>query len=140
MIPAEQGPSPEQGSARQDPARQDPVSVALGPIPAERGRLQISGLVLRKIAEHAVGSHQGAVAASPRRGGPPDVSARVRIDGQYVDVELDVALVYPQPVRETARRLRAAVAGEIDRLTGRKVRRVAVTVVALRPHVQQRVR
>jgi uncharacterized alkaline shock family protein YloU len=95
--------------------------------------------VLRKIAEHAAGRYPGAVAASQRRGRSPDVSARVRTDGQDIDVELDVALVYPQPVRETVRGLRAAVTGEIDRLTGRKVRRVAVTVVALRPHIQPRV-
>jgi uncharacterized alkaline shock family protein YloU len=95
--------------------------------------------VLRKIAEHAAGRSPGAVAASQRRGRPPDVVARVRTDGQDVDVELDVALVYPQPIRETARRLRAAVIDDIARLTGRKVRRVAVTVVALRPHVQARV-
>jgi uncharacterized alkaline shock family protein YloU len=136
MIRPVQGPNP----AEQSPAEQSPNPADQGPIPAERGRLHISPLVLRKIAEHAAGHDQGAVAPSQRRGGPPDVSARVRTDGQDLDVELDVALVYPQPVRETARRLRATVAGEIDRLTGRKVRRVAVTVVALRPHFQPRVR
>jgi len=150
MIPAEQDPNPtEQGptAARQGPSppEQSPSPAKQGPAeqdpsPAERGRLQISGLVLRKIAEHAASLSPGAIAASQRRGRPPDVVARVRTDGQDVDVELDVALVYPQPVRETARRLRAAVSGEIDRLTGRNVRRVAVTVVALRPHIQPRVR
>src|SRR5215468_7422825 len=97
MIPPEQGPN----TAQQDPT------------PAERGRLQISTLVLRKIAEHAAGRYPGAVAPMQRRGGAPDVSARVRTDGQDVDIELDVALVYPQPVHQTARRLRATVAKEI---------------------------
>lgn len=126
---------PERG-----PTEQRPTPAEQGPTPAERGRLQISPLVLRKIAEHAAGHYPGAVAPSQRRGAPPEVSARVRTEGLDVDVELDVALIYPQPVRQTARRLRATVAKEIDRLTGRKVRRVAVTVVALRPHVQPRVR
>jgi uncharacterized alkaline shock family protein YloU len=156
MSPPQQDPNTAQrdpNSAEQRPtgqshpraAGQNAAEHGLNPVehgsmPAERGRLQISTLVLRKIAEHAAGHYPGAVAPSRRRGGAPDVSARVRTDGQDVDVELDVALVYPQPVRQTARRLRAAVAKEIDRLTGRKVRRVAVTVVALRPHVQPRVR
>lgn len=144
MIPAEQGRNPAaqtQDPAEQDhePERQGPISAAPGPLAAERGRLQISGLVLRKIAEHAAGRSPGAVAAGQRRGKPPNVVARIRTDGQDVDVDLDVALVYPQSVRETARRLRAAVVDDIDRLTGRRVRRVAVNVVALRPLVQPRV-
>ena len=59
--------------------------------------------------------------------------------GDDVDVELEVALVYPQPVREAAQRLRTAVASDVHRLTGWRVRRVAVTVVGLLPDLTSRV-
>jgi len=109
--------------------------------PAERGRLHISPLVLRRIAEHAANRAPGTATSRGRRGRgrPPGASARVRTDGEDAYVELDVALIYPQPVREAAQRLRAAVAADVGRLTGRNVRRVTVTVVGLRPESRPRV-
>lgn len=119
--------------------------------PAERGRLHISPLVVRRIAEHVANCSPGTVPARARRGGRPGrggaaargavpaAAARVRSNGNGVEVELDVSLVYPQPVRDAAQRLRSAVADEVGRLTGRQVRAVAVTVVGLRPEHRPRV-
>lgn len=114
--------------------------------PAERGRLHISSLVLRRIAEHAADTTAGTVGRAAARGGgrgaaggPSGAAARVRANGVDVDVELDVSLVYPQPIHETAQRLRATVVREVGRLTGRKVRRVAVNVVGLLPDIRPRV-
>jgi uncharacterized alkaline shock family protein YloU len=116
--------------------------------PAERGRLHIASLVLRKIAEHTADSSPDTAAPARRggrnvrngRNGQRGASARVRTDGPGVDIELDVALLYPQRIVEAAQRLRAGIAQEVNRLTGRRVRRVGVTVVGLRPESTQRVR
>jgi uncharacterized alkaline shock family protein YloU len=106
--------------------------------PAERGRLHISSLALRRIVEH-VADQSPSTATRRRRGGSQGASARVRSDGEVVEVDLDVALVYPRPIRETAAELRQQVAAEINRLTGRQARTVAVTVVALLPESRPRV-
>jgi uncharacterized alkaline shock family protein YloU len=111
--------------------------------PAERGRLHISSLAMRRIAEHVANHSPGTTASAStarrRPAGAQSASARVRTDGELVEVELDVALVYPQPIRETAAELRKRIAAEINRLTGRQVRTVTVTVVALLPERKPRV-
>jgi uncharacterized alkaline shock family protein YloU len=119
----------------------DPAKSAAPPRaePADRGRLHISALVLRRIAEHAAHREPGTVPARRGRGGQPGPAARVRGNGEDVEFELDVALIYPQPVREAAQRLRTAVTTEVARLTGRRVRRVAVNIVGLLPDIRPRV-
>lgn len=138
-LPVAAGPPVPAGQVSAGtPASPGPPAL-LRAAPADRGRLQIAPLVLRRIAEHAADLAAGPVSGRGRRGGRPGAAARVRTTGDEVDIELDVALVYPQPVRDAAQRLRAAVAGEVDRLTGRRVRRVAVTVVGLLPESRARV-
>lgn len=128
MTAAKAGP-PVTGGPPPPPPRREP---------SERGRLVISSLALRRIAEY-VADHSPGTTVRRRRGGPQGASARVRTDGEVVEVELDVALIYPRPVRETAAELRRRITAEVDRLAGRKVRTVAVTVVALLPESRPRV-
>lgn len=120
-------------------ARAGPPPPPPRPEPAERGRLHISSLAVRRIAEYVADHAPGTTTARRRRAGSQGASARVRSDGEAVEVELDVALVYPQPIREAAAELRRRVAAEVNRLAGRQVRTVAVTVVALRPERRSRV-
>lgn len=149
--PAERPPGPgEPAGPGGPPARAGRPPAVTRAEPAERGRLHISPLVMRRIAEHVANCSPGTVPARARRGGRtgrgvsgrdavPAAAARVRSNGNGVEVELDVSLVYPQPVRDAAQRLRTAVAEEVGRLTGRRVRAVAVTVVGLRPEHRPRV-
>lgn len=137
--PPPAGPPPPAGEIPAGQAASAGPPTLLRAAPADRGRLHIAPIVLRRIAEHAANLAAGPVSGRSRRGARPGAAARVRTAGDEVDIELDVALVYPQPVRDAAQRLRAAVAGEVDRLTGRRVRRVAVTVVGLLPESRPRV-
>lgn len=87
------------------------------------GALEIHPTVVRKVAAHAVGLVPGAA---------PD--AAVRLDGgeDGVDVAVRVALPYPVPVRRAAADVRRRVTEEVERITGYRVRSVAVTVTTLR--------
>ncbi len=112
----------------------DPVSV---PDPDERGRTEIHPSVLRKVAEHAADGTPGTLRHERRVAGvgmgSSGASAEVT-DGPdgVVDVRLELTLQYPAPVRRTVDAVRARVAEELTRITGRRVRNLAVTVSGLR--------
>jgi uncharacterized alkaline shock family protein YloU len=105
--------------------------------PGERGRLRIDTSVLRKIAEHAADLIPGTLPA-PRTVagvgfGNIGASAKVTVIGQRVDLRVELALRYPDPVRSTVDQLRSKISDEIRRITDYDVRSIAVTVTALLP-------
>jgi uncharacterized alkaline shock family protein YloU len=107
--------------------------------PAERGRLDINPLVLRKIVEHAADGVQGTLRHERRLAGIDvgeyGASARVTVgpgEPAPVDVRLELTLRYPAAVRTVVDAVRAAVADELDRLAGHRMRTLAVTVTGLR--------
>lgn len=107
--------------------------------PAERGQLDISPSVLRKIVEHAADSVPGTVRGERRLAGI-DVggggsTARVTVGPGApppVDVRLELVLRYPAAIRGVVEAVRAAVADELSRLAGHRVRTLAVSVTGLR--------
>ena len=106
--------------------------------PAERGRLDIAPTVLRKVVEYTADRVPGTLRTERRVAGI-DVgdggsSARVSIGGPAddVDVRLELALGYPGQVRAVVDAVRAAVGTELARITGYRMRSMAVTVTKLR--------
>lgn len=100
----------------------------------ERGRLDIDPGVLRKVVEHAADGTPGTLRHARRLGmGSVGSSAKVT-DGPdgVVDVRLELTLQYPAPVRRTVDAVRARVGDELARITGRRIRNLAVTVTGLR--------
>lgn len=105
--------------------------------PAERGRLDIAPAVLRTIVEYAADGTPGTLRHERRLAGfdmgTTGAGATVSDGpGGAVDVALELTLQYPAPVRRTVDAVRARVTGELERLTGRRVRTFAVTVSGLR--------
>ncbi len=52
--------------------------------------------------------------------------------GGVVDVALELTLQYPAPVRRTVDAVRSRVGDDLTRMTGRRIRNLAVTVSGLR--------
>jgi uncharacterized alkaline shock family protein YloU len=107
--------------------------------PAERGSLDIHPTVLRKIVEHAADSVPGTLRNGRRLAGidvgQAGASARVTVgtgDPTPVDVRLELTLRYPTTVRSVVEAVRAAVADDLARLAGHRVRAMAVTITGMR--------
>ncbi len=107
--------------------------------PAERGSLDIHPVVLRKIVEHAADGVPGTLRNERRLAGidvgESGASARVTVgtgDPAPVDVRLELTLRYPAAVRTVVAAVRAAVADDLARFAGHRVRAMAVTVTGLR--------
>lgn len=108
--------------------------------PEERGRLEINPIVLRKIVEHAADQVPGTLRHARRLAGidvgEAGASARVTAgngEPDAVDIRLELTLQYPASVRAVIDAVREKVGGELDRLTGHRVRAMTVTVAGLRP-------
>ncbi|WP_433507512.1 Asp23/Gls24 family envelope stress response protein [Pseudonocardia halophobica] len=121
------------------PASRPPAAVGLpgwAPDADERGDLDIAPAVLRKIVEHATDLVPGTLHRERRVAGVEvgDAGPRARISatGDAVDVRLELACAYPAPVRETVAAVRDMVATELERISGYRVRSLAVTVSGLR--------
>lgn len=121
------------------PASRAPAGVALpgwAPDADERGDLDIAPMVLRKIVEHATDLVPGTLHRERRVAGvevgDAGPRARVSASGDAVDVRLELACAYPAPVRDTVAAVRAKVAAELERISGYRVRSLAVTVSGLR--------
>ncbi|WP_063739786.1 Asp23/Gls24 family envelope stress response protein [Pseudonocardia halophobica] len=121
------------------PASRPPAAVALpgwAPDADERGNLDIAPAVLRKIVEHATDLVPGTLHRERRVAGVEvgDAGPRARVSatGDAVDVRLELACAYPAPVRETVAAVRDMVATELERISGYRVRSLAVTVSGLR--------
>lgn len=107
--------------------------------PAERGSLDISPVVLRKIVEHAADSVPGTVRSERRLAGidvgEVGASARITVgagEPPPVDVRLELTLRYPAAIRGVVEAVRTAVAEDLTRFAGHRVRAFAVTVTGLR--------
>jgi uncharacterized alkaline shock family protein YloU len=115
----------------------NPAAAGTGTAPEDRGRLDIHGAVLRKIAEHATDTVAGSARVTRRVAGLGlgEHGAHARVSGpeRELRVRLDLALRYPAPVAETVRTIREHVDSELGRLAGCQVRSVDVTVSALVP-------
>lgn len=103
------------------------------------GSLEIHPSVVRKVAAHAVRLVPGAEPSAAVRlhdfgggsGGGP---------GQEVALAVRLSLRYPAPLRTAADDVRRSVTEEVGRITGFRVRSVAVTVSALNAPTRPRVR
>ena len=107
--------------------------------PAERGRLDINPVVLRKIVEHAADSVPGTLRNERRLAGIDvgeyGASARVTVgtgEPAPVDIRLELTLGYPATVRMVVDAVRSAVADDLARLAGHRMRTLSVTVTGLR--------
>jgi uncharacterized alkaline shock family protein YloU len=107
--------------------------------PAERGSLDIHPTVLRKIVEYAADSVPGTLRNERRLAGidvgESGASARVTVgtgDPTPIDVRLELTLRYPTTVRSVVEAVRVAVANDLSRLAGHRVRAMAVTITGLR--------
>lgn len=105
--------------------------------PEERGRLDIHPTVFRKIVEHAADGTPGTLRHERRLAGVGvgQAGSTAKISdgpGGVLDVALDLTLQYPTPVRRTVDAVRARVGDDLTRMTGRRVRNLAVTVSGLR--------
>ena len=112
------------------------LAAPLGTEASERGRLEISDTVLRKIVEHAVDAVPGAVHGSRRVVGVPlgetSATAKVVVGPDIVDIALDLILRYPDPIPALVEDIRKRVVAEVARITGHRVREFEVTVSQLR--------
>lgn len=106
---------------------------------ADRGRLEISPGVLRKIVEHAADGVPGTLRHERRLAGIDvgEVGASAKVvtgvgDASTVDVALELTLQYPAAVRSVIDAVRAQVSGELDRIAGYRLRGFTVTVSGLR--------
>lgn len=106
--------------------------------PGDRGRLDIAPSVLRKVVEHAADHVPGTLRVERRVAGidvgASGATAMVAVRGAAddVDVRLELVLGYPGRVRAVVDAVRAAVAAELERITGYRMRSLAVTVTGLR--------
>ena len=107
--------------------------------PAERGRLDIRPGVLRKIVEHAADGvpvtlrNERSIAGIDV--GEHGASARITVgtgEPAPVDVRLELTLRYPATVRTVVDAVRTAVADDLGRLAGHRMRTLAVTVTSMR--------
>jgi uncharacterized alkaline shock family protein YloU len=94
------------------------------------GSLEIHPTVVRKVAAHAVRLVPGA---------EPSATVKVGETGGDLELAVKLALRYPAPVRPAAADVRRRVTEEVERITGYRVRSVAVTVSALRAETRPRV-
>ena len=113
------------------------LSAAPGTEPAERGRLDISSTVLRKIVEHVADAAPGTLRAQRKVAGlelgSSGSSAKVAVGADVVDIRLELALRYPGSIPDQVAKVRTRVTDEVLRLTGHQVRVFDVTVSGLRP-------
>ncbi|MFD0202207.1 MULTISPECIES: Asp23/Gls24 family envelope stress response protein [Saccharothrix] len=100
-----------------------------GPDQAE-GSLEIHPTVVRKVVAHAVRQVPGA---------EPDAAVKVGEADGDLDLVVNLALRYPAPVRTAAADVRRHVTEEVRRITGYRVRSLALTVSALRAPTRPRV-
>ncbi|MCE6999887.1 Asp23/Gls24 family envelope stress response protein [Saccharothrix sp. S26] len=72
-------------------------------------------------------------------GAEPSAAVKVGEDGGDLELAVRLALRWPSPVRTAAADVRRRVTEEVERITGYRVRSVAVTVAALHAETRPRV-
>ncbi|MHA7171654.1 Asp23/Gls24 family envelope stress response protein [Arthrobacter monumenti] len=100
-----------------------------------RGRLEIAGKVIEKIASRAAGelevvggSSGGFLGIGDRAELSVRPKASVQLSGQVATIELTVGVRYPAPLRRTGEELRRRVRSQVSELTGIDVRQVDVDI------------
>ncbi|MCW2877932.1 MAG: hypothetical protein JWQ95_2032 [Sphaerisporangium sp.] len=115
-----------------------PAGDAAGPVES-RGRTDISGRVLERIAAHAVNEVDEVGGAAPRLLGMPlgrdatDTAPRVsaQVDGHLAIVRVTLSVTYPAPIRQVAHRVRDHIMTRVRELTGLDVRQVDIDIARL---------
>ncbi|TQJ01020.1 Asp23/Gls24 family envelope stress response protein [Amycolatopsis cihanbeyliensis] len=130
---------------KSEPGRADRVaSSGTSTEPEERGTLSISHTVVRKIAQRTADQVDGTTRAQRRVAGlglgTHGSSAKVAGRADEVDLSMDLALHYPTSIGTVTGEVRERVTEEVERLTAYRVRSLRVTVSALLPEIQPRVR
>lgn len=116
-------------------AREDAPSGGAAP-PEQRGETHISDRAVARIVARAAGEVEESGGLGRSLLGVPVPGRRaarteVRVDGHIVTARVALAVTYPMPVRETARRVRDNVRERVEALTGLTVRQVDVDVAEL---------
>ncbi|MFC0037930.1 Asp23/Gls24 family envelope stress response protein [Actinomadura rayongensis] len=100
-----------------------------------RGVTVIADRVLVRLAEHAARCAEATGERDVRLLGVPRgrraAKASVEVQGHVAEVRVEIAVVYPEPVRLIARDVRERVRREIEDTTGHRVKQVDVVVSAL---------
>jgi uncharacterized alkaline shock family protein YloU len=114
-------------------------AVAKHRLAAERGRLEIHPVVLRKIVEYAADQVPGTLRHERRLAGIDvgEVGAVARVapgvgGSDTVDVALELTLQYPAVVRAVVEAVRERVGAELQRCAGYRLRAFTVTVSGFR--------
>lgn len=109
------------------------------PTIADRGRLAIGPVVLRKIVEYAADQVPGTLRHERRVAGievgATGASAKIGTavgDPPLVDVRLELTLQYPASIRSVVDAVRTHVGDELARIAGHQIRSLSVTVSGLR--------
>ncbi len=104
-----------------------------------RGVTDIADRVVERIAGRAAAEVDDVVPA-PRTGiarlggADSDPGVHAHVDGRTARLEVRLAVAYPAPVRQVARRVQAVVRAQVEALTGLDVASVLVEVVAAPAH------
>ncbi|QSB15416.1 Asp23/Gls24 family envelope stress response protein [Natronosporangium hydrolyticum] len=126
------------------PERAEPVPAAEAGGPADRapehrGRTEIAGRVLERIAARALTEVEQAGGSARRVFGVPlgrdepgrDPQVSAEVDGDLATLRMSISVVYPTPIRQIAATVRERVSTRVSELTGLEVRQVDITVAAL---------
>ena len=88
------------------------------------GRVDIVPTVIEKAA--ACAALEVAGVTTPRHR-----ASRVRVSGRAVLLRLRIGVRYPEPVRETAARVRERVRDRVEHLTGSRVHHIDIEIVEM---------
>ncbi len=111
------------------------------PVPAGRGKIEISPAAIATIAAHAVSRTYGVVGMASKNvvdgiantlTGDPHKGIEVRFDGQTVSIDLYVIVEYGTRISAVARSAAGAVRFNVEETTGLPVTEVNVYVQGLR--------
>jgi uncharacterized alkaline shock family protein YloU len=129
--PADAPPTVEQ------PPREEWSPEEGDPYEGGRGHTRVAERAVARIVRHALHEDAGGlghavsdrtVGRGPGKGG---TRVDVSVDGVMVTARVQLAVVYPEPVREVASRVRERVRERVEDLTGLTVRQVDIDVAGL---------
>lgn len=120
------------------PSAAGPPPVPPLPEPEQRGRTTIADRAVERVAAAAAAEVELATGSARRVLGVPVSAADLprvtaRVHGDEATVEVDLAVAWPAPVRQVARRVRARVVEQLTDLVGLRDVRVDVRISALVP-------
>ncbi|MDQ3105208.1 MAG: Asp23/Gls24 family envelope stress response protein [Actinomycetota bacterium] len=107
------------------------------PEAGRRGRLDIAGRAIERIATHAAQTVTGVTASGSgleRMVGRGLPRASSTVAGDTVRLSLDISLTWPVAAGEVTRQVRSEVAAQVGYITGLSVAAVDVTIAKFEPH------